>query len=88
MGDAQGRRVGEYQLVEEIGSDAFRLGNFAPEQTGLQFSGLVDEFAIWSVALSSDQLQEHASVVPKFFGAEHLPPLDQFPEDHLLEDLG
>jgi DNA-binding transcriptional LysR family regulator len=33
-------------------------------------------------------LQEHASVVPRFFGLEHLPSLDQFPDDRYPRRVG
>ena len=53
------------------------LGNFVLADSGLQFSGLVDEFAIWNVALSQEQLFDHFNdgnyaLVPKNLG----PPPD------------
>jgi DNA-binding transcriptional LysR family regulator len=34
------------------------------------------------------QLREHPSVVPRFLGLEHLPPLDQFPEEAWERSVG
>ena len=42
------------------GNSPLMLGNFQIASGGLQFSGLVDEFAIWDVALSAEQLAAHA----------------------------
>ena len=38
--------------------------------------------------VSPRDLERHASVVPRFFGAEHLPSLDQFPERRYSRRVG
>ena len=43
------------------GNAPLTLGNFVLGDAPLQYSGLIDEFAIWEVALTGDQLLNHAT---------------------------
>ena len=57
-----GVEVGSADYVPVQNGDApLTIGNFVLGDSGLQFSGLVDEFAIWSVALSPERLLSHAT---------------------------
>lgn len=38
--------------------------------------------------ISAAQLEEHPFVIPEFFGMEHLPVLDQFPDDRYRRKVG
>ncbi len=57
-----GIEVGSAPYVSVANGNApLTLGNFRTEDTALQFSGLIDEFAIWNVALTGVQLLAHAN---------------------------
>ncbi len=57
-----GKEVGSANYIPvQNGSAPLTLGNFVLSDAGLQYSGLVDDFAIWNVALSADQLLAHAN---------------------------
>ncbi|MEX2188923.1 MAG: CotH kinase family protein [Pirellulales bacterium] len=50
------------------GNAPLTLGNFGINDAALQFSGLIDEFAIWKVALTQQQLQSHVNAAASGYG--------------------
>ncbi|RIK78383.1 MAG: hypothetical protein DCC68_15310 [Planctomycetota bacterium] len=50
------------------GNAPLTLGNFRISDAAFQYSGLIDEFAIWRVALSQQQLQSHVAAGSAGYG--------------------
>jgi hypothetical protein len=50
------------------GTSPLALGNFRIQDAALQYSGLIDEFAIWKVALTPQQLQSHVNAGSAGYG--------------------